>query len=48
MKISSKKNKGKRIYVPGELYSWLEETAAKTNRTISEVLVEIVLDKTKE
>ena len=47
MENAKVKVKGKRIYVPGELYSWLEETAAKTNRTIPELIIEIVLDKTK-
>jgi hypothetical protein len=45
--IPSKLSKGKRIYVPSELYSWLEERAAKNNRSISEVFIEIVLDKNK-
>jgi hypothetical protein len=45
--IPSKLSKGKRIYVPAELYSWLEERAAKTNRSISDVITEIALDKTK-
>jgi hypothetical protein len=47
MKIPSKKSKGKRISIPAELYRHYEEIAEKTNRTISDVITDTVLNGTK-
>ena len=45
--MPSKQSKGKKIQIPEALYNRLEKIAGETNRSISDVFTEYILDKSK-